>query len=93
MESIKSLYDFKFDSLIASKIIRTLYAVLAILITGIMGIFTLVLIPGSRGTSLILMPIVTVISLVILRVSIESVIVKFQMAQDIRDIKNKYIAS
>ena len=93
MESIKSLYDFKFDSLIASKIIRTLYAVLAILITGIMGIFTLVLIPGSRGTSLILMPIVTVISLVILRVSIESVIVKFQMAQDIRDIKNKYLAS
>jgi hypothetical protein len=93
MESIKSLYDFKFDSLIASKIIRTLYAVLAILITGIMGIFTLVLIPGSRGTSLIFMPIVTVIYLVILRVSIESVIVKFQMAQDIRDIKNKYLAS
>ena len=93
MESIKSLYDFKFDSLIASKIIRTLYAVLAILITGIMGIFTLVLIPGSRGTSLIFMPIVTVIFLVILRVSIESVIVKFQMAQDIRDIKNKYLAS
>jgi hypothetical protein len=93
MESIKSLYDFKFDSLIASKIIRTLYAVLAILTTGIMGIFTLVLIPGSRGTSLIFMPIVTVIYLVILRVSIESVIVKFQMAQDIRDIKNKYLAS
>jgi hypothetical protein len=93
MESIKSLYDFKFDSLIASKIIRTLYAVLAILITGIMGIFTLVLIPGSRGLSLIFMPIVTVIYLVILRVSIESVIVKFQMAQDIRDIKNKYLAS
>lgn len=93
MESIKSLYDFKFDTLIASKIIRTLYAVLAILITGIMGIFTLVLIPGSRGTSLIFMPIVTVIYLVILRVSIESVIVKFQMAQDIRDIKNKYLAS
>ena len=93
MESIKSLYDFKFDTLIASKIIRTLYAVLAILITGIMGIFTLVLIPGSRGTSLIFMPIVTVICLVILRVSIESVIVKFQMAQDIRDIKNKYLAS
>jgi uncharacterized membrane protein len=93
MESIKSLYDFKFDSLIASKIIRTLYAVLAILVTGIMGIFTLVLIPGSRGLSLIFMPIVTVIYLVILRVSIESVIVKFQMAQDIRDIKNKYLAS
>jgi hypothetical protein len=93
MESIKSLYDFKFDTLIASKIIRTLYAVLAILITGIMGIFTLVLIPGSRGLSLIFMPIVTVIYLVILRVSIESVIVKFQMAQDIRDIKNKYLAS
>jgi uncharacterized membrane protein len=93
MESIKSLYDFKFDTLIASKIIRTLYAVLAILVTGIMGIFTLVLIPGSRGLSLIFMPIVTVIYLVILRVSIESVIVKFQMAQDIRDIKNKYLAS
>jgi uncharacterized membrane protein len=93
MESIKSLYDFKFDTLIASKIIRTLYAVLAILTTGIMGIVTLVLIPGSRGLSLIFMPIVTVIYLVILRVSIESVIVKFQMAQDIRDIKNKYLAS
>jgi uncharacterized membrane protein len=58
-----------------------------------MGIVTLVLIPGSRGLSLIFMPIVTVIYLVILRVSIESVIVKFQMAQDIRDIKNKYLAS
>jgi len=96
MESLKSLckdvYDFKFDTLIAPKIIRTLYAVLAILITIGSAILLLVLMPSTNNLSLLFMPIVWLVYMVIVRIAVESVIIKFQMAQDIREIKKKYVA-
>ncbi len=96
MESLKSLckdvYDFKFDTLIAPKIIRKLYAVLAILITIGSAILLMVLMPSTNNLSLLFMPIVWLVSMVIVRIAVESVIIKFQMAQDIREIKKKYVA-
>lgn len=92
MEAIKNLLDFKFDTLLAPKVIRGIYAVLVVLSTVVMAIAMLATISSSKGLSLIVMPLAWVIYWVILRIIIEAVIVKFQMAQDIRDIKNKYLS-
>jgi hypothetical protein len=93
MEKIKSLIDFKFDKILTAKVIRVLYAVVVALAV----IFALAtIISGISESSIgliILGPLGSLLYLLFFRLIFESLIVKFQMAQDIREIKNKYVAS
>ena len=92
MKMIKSLFDFKFDNLVAPKVLRFLYSVFAvcsaigIVIGTIVGMKTSIL-------SIILIPLIGFVYLLIVRIIYEALIVKFQMAQDIRAIKNKYVST
>jgi hypothetical protein len=92
MELIKSLFDFKFETLVAPKVIRFLYAVFAILSAIAIAVGTII---GLRQTILavIVVPLIGIVYMLIVRIVYESLIVKFQMAQDIRAIKNKYIST
>jgi hypothetical protein len=92
MEMLKNLFDFKFDSLISPKIIRAIYAALAVIITVVGGVLTLTLIDATSGLSLVLVPLGWAIYLGIIRIIFEAAIVRFQMAQDIREIKKKYLS-
>jgi hypothetical protein len=92
MEMLKNLFDFKFDSLISPKIIRAIYAALAVIITVVGGVLTLTLIDATNGLSLVLVPLGWAIYLGIIRIIFEAAIVRFQMAQDIREIKKKYLS-
>jgi hypothetical protein len=93
MEKIKSLIDFKFDKILTAKVIRVLYAVVVALAV----IFALAtIISGISESSIgliILGPLGSLLYLLFFRLIFESLIVKFQMAQDIREIKNKYVSS
>ena len=92
MEIFKNLFDFKFDSLISPKVIRLVYAVVSIVTSAFIVILTLISIEDSNGLSIIFVPIIGAIYLGVLRIVFESAIVRFQMAQDIREIKNKYLS-
>jgi hypothetical protein len=93
MEAIKSLFDFKFDKILTAKVIRVLYAIVVI-ISVIFAIATLIsgISEGSIGL-IVFGPLGALLYLMFFRLIFESLIIKFQMAQDIRDIKNKYVST
>jgi len=93
LEAIKSLFDFKFDKILTAKVIRFLYAIVVI-ISVIFAIATLIsgISEGSIGL-IVFGPLGALLYLMFFRIIFESLIIKFQMAQDIRDIKNKYVSS
>jgi hypothetical protein len=93
METIKSLFDFKFDKILTAKVLRILYAiVVGVVCLAAIGFVITGISENSIGL-IILGPLGSMIYLMFFRIFFESVIIKFQMAQDIRDIKNKYISS
>jgi len=93
MEAIKSLFDFKFDKILTAKVIRVLYAIVVI-ISVIFAIATLISGISEGSISLIVFgPLGALLYLMFFRIIFESLIIKFQMAQDIRDIKNKYVSN
>lgn len=93
MEEIKSLLDFKFDKILTAKVIRVLYAIVVALAV-IFALATFISGINERSIGLIIFgPLGSLLYLLFFRIIFESLIVKFQMAQDIRDIKNKYVAS
>jgi membrane protein YdbS with pleckstrin-like domain len=95
-----SLVDFKFEKLIAQKVIRVLYAVVFALLTlyVVVGVIAVVIAFRDSGTPLLaLLAVAGVILLYFLvllftRVWYESMIIRFQMAEDIREIRKKYLA-
>mgnify|MGYP000114800576 CR=1 FL=1 len=93
METVKSLFDFKFDKILTAKVIRVLYAIVVI-VAVIFAIATLIsgINEGSIGL-IIFGPLGALLYLMLFRLIFESLIIKFQMAQDIRDIKNKYVST
>jgi hypothetical protein len=92
MELIKSLFDFKFENLVAPRVIRFLYSVFAVISSIVIVVATVL---GLRqGTpAAVVIPLIGFVYMLIVRIVYESLIVKFQMAQDIRAIKNKYIST
>ncbi len=95
-----SLVDFKFEKLIAQKVIRVLYAVVFALLTlyVVVGVIAVVITFRDSGTPILaLLAVAGVILLyffvlLLTRVWYESMIIRFQMAEDIREIRKKYLA-
>jgi hypothetical protein len=86
---VSSLYDFKFSTLIATRVIRFLYALLVILYSiGFAILFIALLGRGSAGVggAILLIPVYA-LWLIWLRVLMEIVIVFFRIGEDVRDIK------
>ena len=93
METIKSLFDFKFNKILTAKVLRILYAIFAV-VTALVAIGSVISGISSNSIAVIILgPLGCVIYLMFLRIVFESVIIKFQMAQDIREIKVKYVGS
>ena len=95
-----SLVDFKFEKLIAQKVIRVLYAIVFALLTlyVVVGVIAVVIAFRDSGTPILaLLAVAGVILLyffvlLLTRVWYESMIIRFQMAEDIREIRKKYLA-
>jgi hypothetical protein len=85
----RSLYDFKFNSLITTKIIKVLYALVTVLYSiGALAFFVILL---SKGiiVGIIVIPLLYIIYLAFARVSFEILIVLFRIAEDVRRIANR----
>jgi hypothetical protein len=93
METIKSLFDFKFNKILTAKVLRILYAVVVGVCVLVAVSFVIVGLSENNIAEIILGPLGSIVYLMFFRIIFESVIIKFQMAQDIRDIKNKYVPS
>ena len=95
-----SLLDFKFEKLIAQKVIRFVYAIVFALLTlyVVVGVIAVVIAFRDSGTPILaLLSVAGVILLyffvlLLTRVWYESMIIRFQMAEDIREIRKKYLA-
>jgi hypothetical protein len=93
METIKSLFDFKFNVILTSKVLRVLYAIIVfITVLATIG-FVITGISENQIGYIIFGPVGSVLYLMFIRIIFESLIIKFQMAQDIREIKNKYLSN
>ena len=87
------VFDFKFNKILTAKVLRILYAIFAVVIT-LVAIGSVIAGIGSNSVAVIILgPLICIIYLMFLRIVFESVIIKFQMAQDIREIKIKYVGS
>jgi hypothetical protein len=86
---LASLYDFGFTSLVASKVIRFVYALLVVLYSiGAVVVIIASLRQGSAGiAALIVVPIGYLISLIWLRIVMEFLIVVFRMGDDIHSMR------
>src|SRR3954452_792252 len=86
----RSLYDFKFTSLVATRVIRVVYMLLVILYSLVaVLVFVGSLSRGSAGAAaaIIVVPIGYLLSLIWLRIFMEALIVFFGMGEDIRAIR------
>ena len=92
MELLKSLFDFKFETLVAPKVIKFLYAIFAVVSSIAVVVITIAGLQQSI-LAIVVVPLIGFIYLLIIRIFYEALIVKFQMAQDIRAIKNKYVST
>jgi hypothetical protein len=93
METIKLLFDFKFNKILTGQVLRILYAIFAVF--AVLGAIGLVIngIETNNVGLIILGPLGCLFYLMFFRVVFESVIIKFQIAQDIREIKIKYVGN
>ena len=87
MKTIRQLFDFKFESYLAPRLIKFVYAILTVLFAAFVVVSSLTSANASNGISIVLGPIVGLIFLAIFRIVYESALVKFQMAEDIRLIR------
>jgi hypothetical protein len=88
---LRSLYDFGFTSLIATKVIRFVYALLVISYSLGAALMLLVCLGSGKGAAivfgLIFIPIVYLIYLIMLRIFMELIVVFFKMGEDVRAIR------
>jgi hypothetical protein len=90
----KSLYDFKFSSLITSRVIRFVYTVIVILdtITAVITFFELIRQgSGFVPIAIIGVPIVYILGLIFTRIGLELIIVIFRIGEDVRSIRDRGI--
>jgi uncharacterized membrane protein YgcG len=88
---VRSLYDFSFTSLITTKIIRFVYALIVILLS----IGAVILLLGSLATGrgaaiifgIIFVPLGYLVYLILTRIWMEVLIVVFRIGEDIRAIR------
>lgn len=93
MEKIMSLIDLKFDRILTIKVIRLLYVVI-VAFAAFGAVATVIVgITNNDFRVIILGPLGALLYLIFFRLIFESLIVKFQMARDIRDIRSKYVSS
>ena len=88
---LRSLYDFKFTSLIATKVIRFVYALLVI-VYSILAALTLIGCLASKNGALIffgfiILPMLYLLYLILIRIFMEIVVVFFKMGEDVRAIR------
>jgi Domain of unknown function (DUF4282) len=88
---LRSLYDFKFTSLIATKVIRFVYALLVI-VYSIFAALTLIACLASKNGALIffgfiILPLLYLLYLIMIRILMEMVVVFFKMGEDVRAIR------
>jgi hypothetical protein len=88
---IRSLYDFKFTSLISQRVIRFLYALAVVLYTVITVILFIALVSKGKAAgaafAIIVLPVFYFFSLISMRVSYEFLIVFFHIGEDVRVIR------
>ena len=87
MKTIRQLFDFKFESYLAPRLIKFVYALLTVLFTVFVVVSSLASANVTNGLSIVLGPIFGLVLLAIYRIVYESALVKFQMAEDIRLIR------
>ena len=87
------LFDFTFDYLITRTILKVLYAIFVALLT--IGVFAGVILYAREGSlpGIIGVVIAYLIVLLLIRVLFEDRLVKFQMAEDIRKIRENLIST
>ena len=88
------LFDFKFDHLITKTVLKVLYAILVALLTiaAVVGFLQFASEPGQL-LGIFGVVIGYFIVLLLLRVLFEDRLVKFQMAKDIKEIREKLIST
>ncbi len=93
MKTVTTLFDFKFNKILTAQILRILYSIIAVLaVLGAIGLVINGIEKNSVGL-IILGPLGNLVLLMFWRVVFESVIIKFQIAQDVREIKIKYVGN
>jgi hypothetical protein len=87
-----SLFDFKFEKLIAQKVLRGLY-IFYVVIFSLAGIVALFGLSTADQPVWGLLIIVTgyILLLVTSRVAFESIMIRFQMAEDVRALRKRYV--
>ena len=93
MGIIGTLYDNSFDKLITPKIIRGLYTFFVWAITILVGLWMVISIKDTKGLSLVFGPLGLLLYITFFRIIVESVIIRFHMAQDIRDMRKHQLGS
>ena len=96
-----SVFDFSFEKLIGQKVLRVLYFINFILLT-LVAIFCVIIMQtevlgyeyqGAGGQALGLLIVLLAYSFLLIfsRVAYESIMIRFQMAEDIRAIRKKFV--
>jgi hypothetical protein len=89
----KSLYDFKFESFVAMRMLRILYIIITILYSlGAIVFLITALASGKAGTiiiGLILIPIGYIIYLAFARIAIEVIMVIFRIGAEVQVIAER----
>jgi Domain of unknown function (DUF4282) len=90
---VRSLYDFKFTSFITLRVIRALYVLITIIYSlGAVVFFIALLVghtPGGIVIAIIGVPIFYLIYLTLARISLEIVMVVFNIGKDVRAINER----
>jgi len=90
---LRSLFDFQFTSLITTKIIRFVYALIVILVSlGALAVFISSLARGGAvGVffALIIVPLFYLVYLILIRIWMEILVVVFRLGDDVRAIRQQ----
>jgi hypothetical protein len=90
---LRSLYDFGFTSLITTRIIRFVYALIVIVLSLGSAFFLLATLasgePSAAVFGIIVIPLAYLLYLVMARIWMEFVIVVFRIGDDIHAIRNR----
>ena len=95
-----SVFDFNFEKLIGQKVLRVLYCINFILLTMAATICNVILYrelgdeyqgAGWQALCLLIVLLAYSILLIFSRVAYESIMIRFQMAEDIRAIRKKFV--
>lgn len=90
---LKSLYDFKFESFVAMRLLRVLYIIITIVYSLAALIFFIASLASGKALSIvvaiIVIPLGYLIYLAFARVTIEVMMVIFRIGADVRSIANR----